>query len=405
MADTEIIYIDRKGERHTHSLEALKSALQIRAKKEATFEADEKPKLFALLHKAVETGSVPVLFDPKMEVIAQKVESLGIGSYDEEGSGSVLPEEAYALFFTSGTTGAPTGALKSRENIESELDELAGLFGKEGYERVIVTVPFIHIYGFLSGVMLPVRLGCEVLFKEEYWPQELLGLHEGKKSLVVTSPVYIKSLLKLRREEDLGNVTFLSSTGLLLEEEVEAFEKKYNTRLIQLFGSTETGGIAIKRGATPWWTPLADVEVSHDSDGVMAVSSPHLSVYLLEDGLRPMPHPFTTSDIIETEGGRFRLAGRLSEIIKISGKRIAIPEIEHLIEKHLDVKEALIRLERDSSRLKDERLIIEVVSNTKPEAADVTALLKRYYPTINFEFDLRRVENIAKNAMGKKVRR
>jgi acyl-coenzyme A synthetase/AMP-(fatty) acid ligase len=405
MADTTIIYIDREGRRRNLSLEALKSELRIRAKREATFEAKTKPELFALLHKAVETGIVPVLFDPKMEVIARKVRSLGIGGYEEGKSGSELPEESYALFFTSGTTGVPTGALKSRDNIESELDTLAGLFGEEGYERVIVTVPFIHIYGFLSGVMLPVRLGCEVLFKEEYWPQELLGLHESKKSLVVTSPVYIKSLLKLRREEDLSNVTFLSSTGLLLEEEVEAFEKKYNTRLVQLFGSTETGGIAFKQGATPWWTPLADVEVSQNSDGVMVVSSPHLSPYLFEETLRPMTQPFTTSDIIEKEGERFRLAGRLSEIVKISGKRIAIPEIEHLIEKELDVKEALIRLERDSSRLKDERLMIEVVSDSKPEDADVTALLKKYYPGINFEFELRRVESIEKNAMGKKVRR
>ncbi len=401
----EIIYIDTEGNTQRYSLEALMDEQSICAKKAATFHAKEKPQLFALLHKAVAEGVTPVLFDANMESIAQRVSSYGVSAYDSPEESCSLPDEAYAVFFTSGTTGVPTGAVKTKANIEKELKALSGLFAKEGYERVIVTVPFIHIYGFLSGVMLPKALGCEVLFKEEYWPQELLELHEGKKTLVVTSPVYLKSLLKLRRAKPIPNVHFLSSTGLLLEEEVEAFEAKYETTLLQLFGSTETGGIAVKRGVTPWWTPLADVKITANGDDVMCVDSPYLSAYTIQEQLQPMPHPFTTTDIIETEGGRFRLLGRLSEIIKVSGKRISVTELEHLIEKHLKVKEALIRLERDSSRLKDESLRIEIAGGKNVEPGDVTALFKSHYPQINFHFSLHHVEAVPKNSMGKKVRK
>ena len=404
MNDTDIIYIDNSGERKNYLLNELKKSVSLVKKDAATFDAAGKPELFALLHKALEEGVTPVLFDHKMQSIAERVESLGVTSYDSEADVSALPASAYAVFFTSGTTGVPTGAIKREQNIQGELDALTKLFEKEAFERVIVTVPFIHIYGFLTGVMLPLRLGCEVLFKEEYLPQDLLKLHEGKKTLVVTSPVYLKSLLRLRQEHDLGNVLFLSSTGLLLEDEVGEFQQRYSTRVIQLFGSTETGGIAVKKGTQSLWEPLDGVHISQNHEGVMIVNSPYLSTHLFEEKVFLTPRPYMTTDIIEKEGDSFRLLGRLDEIIKISGKRISVLEIEALLQEHTAIKEALVTIERDSKRLKDETLIIKLVSKAKLEKKDVLALLKECYPQIHFDFQLLTVEKIEKNSMGKKVR-
>ncbi len=401
----EIIYIDQNGRRSVTSLETLMAAAEIFPKRAATLHAATKPEQFALIHKAIEAGVAPVLFDPKMSALAERVAGFGVTPHDDPSDNDTLGEDAYALFFTSGTTGMPTGALKTRENIETEVDAHRELFTPEGYERIIVTVPFIHIYGFLAGVMLPRTLGCELLLKEEYWPQELLELHEGKKTLVVTSPVYLKSLLKLRRGRPLPNVDFLSSTGLLLEEEVAAFEMKYETTLLQLFGSTETGGIATKRGVTPWWTPLRDVRVTADEEGVMTVASPYVSPEVVDTAWHALPHPFRTTDLVETEGGRFRLLGRLNELVKISGKRLAVTELEHLIERRFSGSEALVRIERDSSRLKDESLRVQVAGATATDHAAVAALFAENFPGIHIAFALEHVEKIEKNAMGKKVRR
>ncbi len=400
-----IIHIDNAGIRNDASMESIQLKQEILASSEATFSAHTKPELFALLHKAIEQGVTPVLFDSKIETIATRVKSLGIHAFDEESSHSVLPASAYALFFTSGTTGVPTGAIKNRENIEGELDALQAIFEPENFERVIVTVPFIHIYGFLSGLMLPRRLGCEVLLKEEYYPQELTLLHEHKKSLVVTSPVYIKALLRLKREVDLSNVTFLSSTGLLAEDEVERFEKQYNTNIIQLFGSTETGGVAIKRGVNPYWEPLKDVLVTKNHESRMVVDSPYLSSHLFEEKITLMKRPYTTTDIIELDGKRFKLLGRANEIIKISGKRISIVELETLIENALGVADALICIKNDSSKLKDESLEIKIAGRKIPDERAVKELFKKHYPEINFSFELLSVKRIEKNNMGKKIRR
>jgi acyl-coenzyme A synthetase/AMP-(fatty) acid ligase len=401
----EIIYIDEKGTRSTQTLEALMAAAAVCPKRAATLHAPSKPEQFALIHKAIETGVAPVLFDPKMGSVAERVAGFGVTPHDDPSDNDTLGEKAFALFFTSGTTGMPTGALKTRDNIMTEVDAHRELFTPEGYERIIVTVPFIHIYGFLAGVMLPRTLGCELLLKEEFWPQELLELHEGKKTLVVTSPVYLKSLLKLRRGRALPNVHFLSSTGLLLEAEVEAFESKYETTLLQLFGSTETGGIATKRGVTPWWTPLRDVRVSADEEGVMTVDSPYVSPEVVDTRWHTLPQPFRTTDLIETGSAGFRLFGRLNEIVKISGKRLAVTELEHWIESRWKGSDALIRIERHSDRLKDESLKITLAGAPEADYAAVAALLAEHYPEIHFAFVLEHVDAVEKNAMGKKVRK
>ncbi len=400
-----IIHIDNAGNRNDMTLAEIQEKQEVLATKEATFSAHTKPELFGLLHKAIEQGVTPVLFDSKIETIAQRVEELGIGGFEHNSETSALPASAYALFFTSGTTGVPTGAIKNRENIEGELDALQTLFAPENYERIIVTVPFIHIYGFLAGLMLPRRLGCEMLLKEEYYPQELTLLHEHKKTLVVTSPVYIKALLRLKRDHDLSNVTFLSSTGLLVEEEVERFEKQYNTKLIQLFGSTETGGVAIKRGVNPYWEPLKGVSVTKNHESRMVVDSPYLSSHLFEEKITLMKRPYTTTDIIELEGKKFKLLGRANEIIKVSGKRISIVELENIIENGLGVADALVSIKSDSAKLKDESLEIKIAGRKMPSESEIKALFKEHYPEINFSFELSNVKSIEKNNMGKKVRR
>ncbi len=400
-----IIYINNDGERTDRELEHLQVEQSITASSEATFDAHTKPELFALLHKAIDRGVKPVLFDNKIESITERVNALGIKPYSEKSDAPVLPRSAYALFFTSGTTGVPTGAIKNRENIEGELDALQAIFEPEKFDRVIVTVPFIHIYGFLSGLMLPRRLGCEVLLKEDYYPQELITLHEHKKSLVVTSPVYIKALLRLKREHDLSNVVFLSSTGLLDEDEVARFEQQYNTRLLQLFGSTETGGVAIKRGVESYWEPLQGVLVSKNHESRMVVDSPYLSTHLFEERITLMKRPYTTTDIIELEGKNFRLLGRANEIIKVSGKRISIVELENLIENELGTADVLIGIKKESDRLKDESLDIRIAGRKMPGEGDVQELFRRHYPEINFSFELSNVKSIEKNSMGKKVRR
>ena len=105
------------------------------------------------------------------------------------------------------------------------------------------------------------------------------------------------------------------------------------------------------------------------------------------------------------EGKKFKLLGRANEIIKVSGKRISIVELESIIENGFGIADVLISIKSDNTKLKDESLEIKIAGRKMPSESDVKALFKSHYPETNFSFELSNVKSIEKNNMGKKVRR
>lgn len=362
-----------------------------------TFEKMEKDILYLSLHKAFQEGIVPILYDKNISSIKPKVEALDLDN---------LPTETACIFFTSGTTGEPTGALKSRSNLEKELEVLVKLFSSENFERVIVTVPLIHIYGFLAGVLLPKALNADVILKEEFLPHELLELSEGKKTLCITNPVFLKVLNKLKIEEQYPNITFLSSTGKLDTKTAQELPQKLSCNIYQLFGSTETGGIAYKQNDEELWQPLQHVHIDKE-DECLSIRSPFISEYLIEKELTKVTQPFVTTDLVEIQDGRFKLLGRKSEIIKISGKRISLLEVERLLEESPIIEEVLVKLDYNVETHKDEQLKLMLVSHYELVAVkkEIKSILQKNYKNINIRTQIEHVHTIPKNLMGKKIRR
>ena len=355
-----------------------------------------KDKLYLTLHQAFEQGVIPILYDKNITSIKPRVEALDF---------TTIPTNTSAIFFTSGTTGTPTGALKSKESITKELEVLKELFTPLGIERVVVTVPLIHIYGFLAGVLLPRALDAEVVLKEEFLPHELLELAEDKKTLCITNPVFLKVLNKLNITKKYPNITFLSSTGKLDAKVANSLHQKLNVTTYQLFGSTETGGIAYKIDDNELWQPLSGVKIAKEGEN-LSVNSPFISDFLIEESLVNVQKPFITTDIIEIVDNSFRLIGRASEIIKISGKRISILEVETLLEQSRAIDEALVKLSYDVASHKDEQLEILVVSSMELRELRgvVKKILQKNYKNINIRTTLQKVESIATNHIGKKLR-
>jgi acyl-coenzyme A synthetase/AMP-(fatty) acid ligase len=394
-----IIYKSAQGEVRTLEYD---HSLTLPSKKsicidELTEYATDKALLYLALHKTFQEGIVPILYDKNISSIKPRVEAL---EFNE------LPKDTATIFFTSGTTGEPTGAIKSKKNLEKELEVLSKLFASEKFERVIVTVPLIHIYGFLAGVLLPRALGAEVVLKEEFLPHELIELSEGKKTLCITNPVFLKVLNKLQIEGKHSHMSFLSSTGKLDVQTAKELPKKLDCNIYQLFGSTETGGIAYKVNDQELWQPLQQVTVAQEEQ-CLSIDSPFLSKYIIESELKELKHPFVTSDLIELQEGKFRLLGRKSEIIKISGKRISLLEVEQLLEESSFIEEALVKLDYNVESHKDEQLNIVVVSALELKALkkEIKTILQNNYKKINIRSHVKVVEEILKNHMGKKIRR
>lgn len=315
----------------------------------------------------------------------------------------IVNKKSKILFFTSGSSGFPVGAFKSEENLLLEVQSLKDIIATREIKRVVVTVPFVHIYGILAGLLLPMALGdIQLVLKEDFLPYELLQEAAHEKTIVITSPVFIKALVKLTSTTLLRDTLFISSTAPLALEDVSLFEEKYATNLMQLFGSTETGGIAYKMGAQAQWNALDGVTLQ-DQDERLSVFSPFLSPYLLKEEIEPLTQPYITEDIVKIQKNSFVLLGRSNKLIKIAGKRISASQIERILEEIPQVQGAIVELVYKKELLKSEQISITLEATNQLDKRLIKEKISQYYGIITIPFTIKYVDKINYSAMGKKV--
>ena len=131
-----------------------------------------------------------------------------------------------------------------------------------------------------------------------------------------------------------------SSAGMLAEEDNDLFCRHNTTGIVEVYGSTETGGIATRKKSVGerFFTPfsLIDWKVSGQR---LAVRSPYIAPDLPVDAAGF----FTTSDRIEATGdGKFSLLGRIDSVTKVGGKRVDLEEVSLLIKTQPGVTDCVV---------------------------------------------------------------
>jgi long-chain acyl-CoA synthetase len=111
----------------------------------------------------------------------------------EEGSEAELerpePDEPAALFYTSGTTGAPKGVPLSHANLAFQIDAILGADIVTEDDRMLVPLPLHHVYPFVMGMLAPLALGLTIVFPHSLvGPQIVRALKEGEVSVIAGVP-------------------------------------------------------------------------------------------------------------------------------------------------------------------------------------------------------------------------
>ena len=365
-----------------------------------TIDAKNKREFVEIFYAYYKANQRTVLFDTSHKQLLEFYKSNSIDSFDGI---ETVNKVAQMLFFTSGSTGFPLGAFKSISNLLEEVKVIARLLANKKIKKVVVTVPFVHIYGVLVGLLLPLYLDKIILvIKEEFLPYELIDEGYNQETLFITTPVFIKALLHVKEAKRMCGSIFISSTAPLMDYEVENFQKKFNTSLVQLFGSTETGGVAYKKGFTHLWTPLEGVEISLKKEK-LNISSPYLSEFIIDKKVKKLKRIFQTEDIVELYGDKFKLLGRSGRIVKISGKRVSCAQIESIIEQLDGVKNAIVSLNYKENSFKNEHILISLEVTKKIIKKDIQTAIYKNFGLLSTPFSLKIVDKISRSSTGKKI--
>jgi len=227
------------------------------------------------------------------------------------------------ILWTSGTTGEPKKIHKKFEHLNAECEELARLWGKHAENCLFCeTVGHYHIYGLLFSFLLPLRLNAPFLAKRIDMP-ETLEKFRDKNIILVSSPAFLKRISESDNFSDLSISIVFCAGGVLPFESAKNTERAFGQWPVEIYGSTETGGIAhrvSKDGLE--WQPFDVCSLSLVDNGCLCVKSPYIAE----------KNGFVTSDLVEfLDNGKFKLNGRADSIVKIEEKRISLPEVEKRI--------------------------------------------------------------------------
>jgi len=299
------------------------------------------------------------------------------------------PDRVVAIAFTSGSTGVPKANAKTWGAVCASSALNAGAVCANGASNIVATVPPQHMYGLELSVLLPLRSRAAIHSGHPFFPADIARAlaQVPAPRVLVTTPHHLRALL--RSGTDLPALTaIVSATAPLDAQLASAAETRYATRVIELFGSTETCVIAERRATRDEpWKLYPGVSLHPQPDGTLVDA-------------RYFPTPTLLHDIVELlPPGRFRLRGRNGDLLEIAGKRASLGDLNHRLLAIAGVNDGVVfQLDADAGGV---RRLAALVVAPGMDAGKIVDALRAGVDPVFLPRPLKIVAALPRNAAGK----
>jgi acyl-coenzyme A synthetase/AMP-(fatty) acid ligase len=302
-------------------------------------------------------------------------------------------ESPCVRLYTSGSTGAPQAQEKSlgqlahgagvlAARLESELGPLRNI------ERIVCSVPGQHMFGLETSVMLPLATGIAVQEGRPMLPAEVAGAmgRADAKAAWIATPLHLRAIAQAGEKID-GCGAVVASTMQLAAGIAAQCEALVDAPVLEIYGSTETGAVAMRRTAHETaWRALDGVRLEPSSAGTR-LSGGHFS------------SPCEVSDQVRLEtDGSFHLVGRHSDMLKIAGRRASLSGLNQLLQEMPGLDDAAFFMPGSDSPT--ERLVL-IYAAAEAEPKAMLAWLRTRIDPVFMPRTLIRVERLPRSAAGK----
>lgn len=244
--------------------------------------------------------------------------------------------------FTSGSSGKAKAIGKTFAQLESEIHILESLWGDKLHgARIESTVSHQHIYGLLFRLLWPLAAGRPFAMHNLEFPEQVVQ-HANEQTALISSPALLKRLSEEHQSAPLRSL--FSSGGPLPTSAAHHSQSLFSQLPIEVFGSTETGGIAFRQQqmATTPWQLFPGVEAQLNSENCLRLRAEHIAGQQWYQ---------TADECHFHDKMTFDLKGRTDRIVKIEEKRISLVEVEKRLEQLDWICESVVIPLQDGNRL------------------------------------------------------
>jgi acyl-CoA synthetase (AMP-forming)/AMP-acid ligase II len=276
------------------------------------------------------------------------------------------PNDVAAIFYTSGTTGFPKGAMLTHEGFLSNTETCrrVGLMPADPGVRALVSVPLFHVTGCNSQLLAACEAGGTTVVMPSFSAPaflEALGAERINATLSVPAVYWLAMHDPAFAATDALQVRWLGYGGApiapdLVGQIVEAFP---NARVTNAFGLTETSGVAtalpheearLHPSSVGYAAPVVDLRLdgAHGSDvGELLVRGPNVvpGYWMQPDATREAIADgwLHTGDLARIDArGRVQILDRKKDMVNRGGEKVYGVEVESAIVAHPAVFEAAV---------------------------------------------------------------
>lgn len=271
---------------------------------------------------------------------------------DERSDGSQcaalpLQKSGELVLFTSGSSGKPETIVKKWQHLFDEVLLLEQSFSRNisAQSLFYATVSHQHIYGLLFRLLWPLLSGRTFQDLSAPYPEALIGhatTQQLEQSVLVSSPA---QLVRWIEHSDFSQLvacvqTLFSSGGPLSDEAASELSNAYKLPAIEVYGSTETGGIAWRRRCienkfSSAWQVFKGIEIQQQDNSCLSIKSPFVPSYLCNaDGYYLSQDKVSLLALVEDGEqaySHFELLGRADRVVKLEEKRLSLTDVERVL--------------------------------------------------------------------------
>lgn len=313
-----------------------------------------------VLHEKIRVASLKGVYADCLEIPEEKLTV----AYQERSD-----EELSEILFTTGTTGKPKGTMLSVANIYASTHNTWHGVGMQADDVVLLPLPLNHSVG-MRVTRTIFYIGATLILQNGFtFAQELEKNIEGFHCTgLVSVPASIELVYRQMQDkfaEIMGNLRYMEfgAGSLSYDMKKKLVNMLPNTKIVNTWGSTETGGaifLIVSENPdklTALGKPIEGVEVKTvdtegneivardiDTAGRMVLRGkmqmmgyykmPEANAQTLVDGWL-----YTNDMVYLDEDGYIYMLGRADDIINVGGEKVSPVEVENIAQEFEEIRE------------------------------------------------------------------